>query len=112
MIAYDSLLKCNGDWGTLVEHAMLHGGDSDSTGTMAAGWYGALCGFDGVPELNYRHIEFYSKISELGEKIFKQFRKRRVASEESSSSVSSVSSEIGRAVQQECRDRSRMPSSA
>jgi ADP-ribosylarginine hydrolase len=28
---------------------MLHGGDSDSTGTIAAAWYGALYGMKGVP---------------------------------------------------------------
>lgn len=27
---------------------MLHGGDSDSTGTIAAAWYGAYYGFEGV----------------------------------------------------------------
>lgn len=33
---------------------MLHGGDSDSTGTIAAAWFGAAYGFKGVPK---NHIE-------------------------------------------------------
>jgi len=31
---------------------MLHGGDNDSTGTIAGAWYGALYGFRGVSEEN------------------------------------------------------------
>ena len=33
---------------------MFHGGDSDSTGVMAGCWYGAMYGFEGVPEENYK----------------------------------------------------------
>lgn len=36
---------------------MLHGGDNDSTGTIAGAWYGALYGFDNVYELNYEKME-------------------------------------------------------
>jgi ADP-ribosylarginine hydrolase len=36
---------------------MLHGGDNDSTGTIAGAWYGAMKGFDGVFEKNYMNIE-------------------------------------------------------
>jgi ADP-ribosylarginine hydrolase len=34
---------------------MLHGGDSDSTGTIAAAWYGALFGFENVFNKNFEN---------------------------------------------------------
>lgn len=33
---------------------MFHGGDSDSTGVIAACCYGAMYGYEGVPEVNYK----------------------------------------------------------
>jgi ADP-ribosylglycohydrolase len=33
---------------------MIHGGDSDSTGCIAAGWYGALYGLKGVDDNNHK----------------------------------------------------------
>lgn len=33
---------------------MFHGGDSDSTGVIAACCYGALYGYEGVPKGNYK----------------------------------------------------------
>jgi ADP-ribosylarginine hydrolase len=33
---------------------MLHGGDSDSTGTIAGAWFGAFYGLDNVPA---NHLE-------------------------------------------------------
>jgi len=32
---------------------MLHGGDSDSTGTIVGAWYGAIYGLQGVPLNHY-----------------------------------------------------------
>jgi ADP-ribosylarginine hydrolase len=49
LIAYDALLYSKDNWEQLCLSAMLHGGDSDSTGTIAAAWFGALYGFKGVP---------------------------------------------------------------
>ncbi|KAJ8319249.1 hypothetical protein KUTeg_004340 [Tegillarca granosa] len=37
-----------------ITKGMFHGGDSDSTGIMAACWYGAIYGYEGVPENNYK----------------------------------------------------------
>ena len=37
-----------------IFRGMFHGGDSDSTGVMAGCWYGAMYGFEGVPEGNYK----------------------------------------------------------
>lgn len=55
IIAYDSLLStldyCNrhqgkaNKWEEVCLRGALHGGDSDSTGTIVGAWYGALYGF-------------------------------------------------------------------
>lgn len=34
---------------------MLHGGDSDSTGTIAGAWFGAAYGFNYIPS---KHLDF------------------------------------------------------
>jgi len=54
IIAYDSLLGCGNDWRELCSRSMLHGGDSDSTGCIAASFYGAINGFNGVNQNNYK----------------------------------------------------------
>jgi len=61
-------------WEKLVVHSMLHVGDSDSTGTIAASWFGAYQGFKGVPEINYKFIEFYTEINNLSEKLYNKFK--------------------------------------
>ena len=52
---------------------MLHVGDSDSTGTIAAAWFGAFQGFDQVPNINHQNLEFIEEISELAIKLHKKF---------------------------------------
>eukprot|EP00927_Polykrikos_kofoidii_P059571 TRINITY_DN5471_c0_g1_i1.p1 TRINITY_DN5471_c0_g1~~TRINITY_DN5471_c0_g1_i1.p1 ORF type:complete len:427 (+),score=67.14 TRINITY_DN5471_c0_g1_i1:192-1472(+) len=59
LIAYDALLWVETQmsaetsdqdrWAELCYRAVLHRGDNDSTGSIAAAWYGALHGFNGVP---------------------------------------------------------------
>ena len=72
IIAYDSLLGCGGDWGELCLRAVLHGGDNDSTGTIAGAWFGAMYGFKNVPEVHYKEMENVEYIFELGEKIYEK----------------------------------------
>lgn len=55
MIAYDALLGAGGNWEELCLRAMLHGGDSDSTGTIAGAWFGAAFGLKGVPMSHIEH---------------------------------------------------------
>jgi ADP-ribosylarginine hydrolase len=62
LIAYDGLLGCNGDWRELCLRAMLHGGDNDSTGSIAGSFYGALYGFDGVNSNNYKVKIYFIKL--------------------------------------------------
>ena len=60
-------------WEKLVIHSMLHVGDSDSTGTIAAAWFGAYQGFKDVPSINIENLEFKKDIIKLAEQLFKKF---------------------------------------
>ncbi|XP_060700623.1 ADP-ribosylarginine hydrolase [Hemiscyllium ocellatum] len=70
MIAYDAILGSGNSWRELCNRAVFHGGDSDSTGTIAAAWWGAMYGFDGVPKSNHKHLEYRSRLKLLAEKLF------------------------------------------
>jgi ADP-ribosylarginine hydrolase len=59
-------------WEEVCLRGMLHGGDSDSTGTIAAAWYGALYGFDEVYPSSYEHSEGKELIEGLGVQIFER----------------------------------------
>ena len=49
---------------------MLHGGDSDSIGTIVGAWYGALYGYKDVFKSNYQHSEGKQYIADLGKRIY------------------------------------------
>ncbi|NXS51047.1 ADPRH hydrolase, partial [Balaeniceps rex] len=49
MVALEALLAAGGCWGDLCARGVLHGGDSDSTGTIAAGCWGLRAGLASVP---------------------------------------------------------------
>ncbi|KAH3863491.1 ADP-ribosylhydrolase ARH1-like [Dreissena polymorpha] len=70
LIAYDAILECNGNWQTLCERGIFHGGDSDSTGIIAGSLFGALYGFNGVPEGNHSHVEKLADLVKIGESLF------------------------------------------
>lgn len=70
IIALDALLYCLDDWEKLCHHAILHGGDNDSTGSIAGSWYGALYGFKGVPKCHYEIMEYVDRLEICGEKIY------------------------------------------
>ncbi|XP_055954705.1 ADP-ribosylhydrolase ARH1 isoform X2 [Patella vulgata] len=71
LIAYDSILFAKDDWTELANRAFFHGGDSDSTAVMAACWFGALYGYKGVPESNYKGLEYQSRLEKAGEILYK-----------------------------------------
>ncbi|XP_071106396.1 ADP-ribosylhydrolase ARH1-like isoform X1 [Haliotis cracherodii] len=70
IIAYDAILGAGQDWKQLCMRGMFHGGDSDSTGTIAACCYGAMYGFEGVPEGNYKKLEYKDRLEKLAEKLY------------------------------------------
>ena len=79
IIAYEALLNTwrpGGDkrrqWIDLCEHSMLHGGDSDSTGIIAAACWGAMEGYAGVPENHYKNLEYRDRLASLGKNIHKR----------------------------------------
>ena len=70
IIAYDALLHSKDNWEELCLSSMLHGGDSDSTGTIAAAWFGALYGMKGVPQEHINKMEGRDEALSLGSRLF------------------------------------------
>ncbi|CAG5123284.1 unnamed protein product [Candidula unifasciata] len=70
MIAYDAFLQAGSNWNQLCNRSMFHGGDSDSTGVIAACWFGAAYGVQGVPELNYKDVEYRKRLESVGAKLY------------------------------------------
>lgn len=64
IIAYDSILECEGNFEKLIYNAMLHAGDSDSTGCIAGALFGAYWGNVNIPE-NLTHIELKTELDNL-----------------------------------------------
>ena len=76
MIAYDALLGCGDSWSELCSRSMLHGGDSDSTGIIAAACWGAMKGLDGVPLGHYKKLEYRDRLERLGIQLFDNIFKK------------------------------------
>ncbi|XP_003385106.3 PREDICTED: protein ADP-ribosylarginine hydrolase-like [Amphimedon queenslandica] len=73
MIAYDALLGCGNSWKELCSRAMFHGGDSDSTGIIAAACWGAMRGFEDVPECNYKNLEYRDRLEKLSKQLLEKY---------------------------------------
>ncbi|KAL5518190.1 hypothetical protein EMCRGX_G003878 [Ephydatia muelleri] len=58
-------------WEELCLRGVLHGGDNDSTGIIAGSCWGALYGFEGVPEVNYKKMEYKDRLFALGQDLCK-----------------------------------------
>ncbi len=71
IIAYDSLIDCDGKWEKLVFYSMLHSGDTDTTGCIAAGFYGAYYGYGDVPKDIINNIENIKYIKDISNKFLK-----------------------------------------
>ena len=74
LIAYDALLSSE-NWNELCLRSMLHGGDSDSTGIIAAACWGAMHGFKGVPEGHYKKLEYIDRLQHLAKQLYKKSEK-------------------------------------
>ncbi|KFO10684.1 [Protein ADP-ribosylarginine] hydrolase, partial [Balearica regulorum gibbericeps] len=70
MIAYDALLGAGDSWAELAHRAFFHGGDSDSTGTIAACWWGAMHGFRGVNTSLYAHLEYRDRLEQVAKDLY------------------------------------------
>jgi len=72
LIAYDALLWAGDSWINLVSAGCLHSGDSDSTGTMACAWWGAMKGFEGVCPSHHLHLEYRERLVDLARRLHDQ----------------------------------------
>eukprot|EP01080_Neovahlkampfia_damariscottae_P003864 gene3864-7024_t len=72
IIAYDAILGASDNWEELMKRGAFHYGDSDSTGTIAGAWFGALYGFKGVYYNNYENLEKRKEITNLGMKLYQK----------------------------------------
>ena len=70
MIAYDAILGAGPSWSELCYRGMFHGGDSDSTGILAAGMWGAMYGMKDVPEKNHQELEYRDRLVKLADQMF------------------------------------------
>jgi ADP-ribosylarginine hydrolase len=73
IVAYDCLIDAEDNWEKLVIYSMLHIGDSDTTGCIAAGLYGAMYGFGDVPNTNLKYLELKTRCEKIGEMLYKKF---------------------------------------
>lgn len=73
IISYDCLVDSGGSWEKLVVYAMLHGGDTDTTGSIAGSWYGAMYGFKDVPMNVLKNLENRSELENLGKALYKKW---------------------------------------
>ncbi|NWS57552.1 ADPRH hydrolase, partial [Chunga burmeisteri] len=70
MIAYDALLGAGDSWAELAHRAFFHGGDSDSTAAIAACWWGAMHGFQGVHTSLYAHLEYRDRLEQVAKDLY------------------------------------------
>jgi ADP-ribosylglycohydrolase len=70
IMAYDSLLDSENSWEKIVIYSMLHLGDSDTVGCIAASWYGALYGYKHIPSNNLKYLEKKDHLINLGKQLY------------------------------------------
>lgn len=75
IIAYDCLIDSEQNWEKLVIYSMLHIGDTDTTGAIAGGLYGALYGFNDVPMHLLDYLEDKENLIDIGKKLYKKYYK-------------------------------------
>lgn len=73
IIAYDCLLDSGKNWEKLVIYSMLHIGDTDTTGCIAGSLYGALYGFEDVPDNFLKHLEQKDELTKIAEELYKKY---------------------------------------
>lgn len=73
IMAYDSLIDCDGAWEKLIIYSALHFGDSDTVAAIASAWYGSVYGFGDVPKNNLKYLEFKDECIDIGKLIYEKF---------------------------------------
>ena len=76
IMAYDALLDCDGKWEKLIVYSMLHSGDSDTIGAIAAGLYGAVYGKGDVPKYQFDNLERKDEIRRISENLFRKYNEK------------------------------------
>lgn len=69
IMAYDGLADCEGNWEKLMYYTMLHGGDSDTVGAIAGGFYGIVYGYGNVPMRLLENLEMKDKLTEIAKEF-------------------------------------------
>lgn len=69
MVALEALLAAGSSWEDLCARAVLHGGDSDSTGTIAAGCWGLRGGLAPVPPGLHHSLEHRERLRDAAHSL-------------------------------------------
>ncbi|NXU53542.1 ADPRH hydrolase, partial [Turnix velox] len=69
MVALEALLMAGDNWEELCARGVLHGGDNDSTGTIAAGCWGLCWGLGTVPPGLHQTLEYRERLRDVGRKL-------------------------------------------
>jgi ADP-ribosylglycohydrolase len=79
IIAYDCLLMSKDNYEKLIYTSMINIGDSDTIGTIASAWYGALYGFTKVPENIIANTnKDYKEMKELSLGLFNKYYEKDI----------------------------------
>ena len=52
---------------------MLHTGDTDTTGAIAAGLYGALYGLEDITDNYLENLEYKKELTDVAKKLYKKY---------------------------------------
>uniref|UniRef100_A0A8D0KTV6 ADP-ribosylarginine hydrolase n=1 Tax=Strix occidentalis caurina TaxID=311401 RepID=A0A8D0KTV6_STROC len=69
MVALEALLAAGGCWGDLCARGVLHGGDNDSTGTIAAGCWGLRGGLASIPPGLHCRLEHRGRLRDAAHRL-------------------------------------------
>lgn len=73
IMAYDSLIDCDGKWEKLVVYSTMHPGDSNAVGAIAGGLFGIHYGYGDVPNILLDNMEFSNELKSLAKKIYDMY---------------------------------------
>ncbi|CAF1137779.1 unnamed protein product [Rotaria sordida] len=80
-IAYNALITSDHSWSELCKRSCFHTGQTNSTGSIAAGLFGIIYGFQYVPIDNYKNIEYHDRLENVAIKLF-DLRQKEIKSKQ------------------------------